>query len=270
MKAEDVDAALVEKAARAAYYADPFYRSVFGKKDRGANDVTCCECGGRGSFLVDDGARSDREDCERCDGTGEIEEVARVKRRLRECAENWPEAETGEYNPACCRFPKSCSASVYSEERVTDGELEPQIATQEPAGATQGGSGDAGTWGGLDGAPDAVLESTPDLSVFTESTLLHDIARLEQERDGARIKGAQWKARYEEMRDELRFTADRANSSEASYRQLMLERERVQGLAQWFRDQGQVGYARKVEEAAAGTVPEPTTENPFRMPEDRA
>lgn len=31
MKAEDVDAGLVEKAARAAYYADPFYRSVFGK-----------------------------------------------------------------------------------------------------------------------------------------------------------------------------------------------------------------------------------------------
>lgn len=31
MKAEDVAAEWVEKAARAAYYADPFYRSVFGK-----------------------------------------------------------------------------------------------------------------------------------------------------------------------------------------------------------------------------------------------
>lgn len=36
-------------------------------------------------------------------------------RRLRTCVENWPEAESGEYNPACCRFPKSCSPHGYIE-----------------------------------------------------------------------------------------------------------------------------------------------------------
>ena len=40
---------------------------------------------------------------------------ARRRPRLRACVEAWPEAEEGEYNPACCRFPKSCSADVYPE-----------------------------------------------------------------------------------------------------------------------------------------------------------
>lgn len=35
-------------------------------------------------------------------------------RRLLSCIERWPDCETGEYHPSCCRFPKSCSASVYS------------------------------------------------------------------------------------------------------------------------------------------------------------
>lgn len=38
--------------------------------------------------------------------------MAEQERRLRACVERWPEAETGAYDPACCRFPKSCSASV--------------------------------------------------------------------------------------------------------------------------------------------------------------
>jgi hypothetical protein len=46
-------------------------------------------------------------------------------RRLRECVEAWPEAETGEYNPHCCRWPKSCSATVYRDEQVTEDDLEP-------------------------------------------------------------------------------------------------------------------------------------------------
>jgi len=29
--------------------------------------------------------------------------------RERSCVENWPGCTSGEYNPACCRFPKSCS-----------------------------------------------------------------------------------------------------------------------------------------------------------------
>lgn len=46
------------------------------------------------------------------------------KPRLRACVEAWSECSTGEYNPACCRFPKSCSATVYDPERVTDADLE--------------------------------------------------------------------------------------------------------------------------------------------------
>lgn len=26
-----------------------------------------------------------------------------------DCTDRWPEAHTGGYDPACCRFPKSCS-----------------------------------------------------------------------------------------------------------------------------------------------------------------
>lgn len=47
------------------------------------------------------------------------------RRRLRACVENWPDCATGEYNPSCCRFPKSCSCTVYDDDRVTDADLEP-------------------------------------------------------------------------------------------------------------------------------------------------
>lgn len=46
-------------------------------------------------------------------------------RRLRPCVEVWPEAETGAYDPHCCRFPKSCSATIYDEGRVSEEDLEP-------------------------------------------------------------------------------------------------------------------------------------------------
>lgn len=51
-----------------------------------------------------------------------------AERRLRDCVERWPEAETGEYNPSCCRFPKSCSASIYSEEHTTEADRTPALA----------------------------------------------------------------------------------------------------------------------------------------------
>lgn len=60
-------------------------------------------------------------------------------RRLRACVERWPGAEIdGDYDPRCCRFPKSCSASVYDEDRVTDEDLEPvepapELVAQAPA-----------------------------------------------------------------------------------------------------------------------------------------
>lgn len=56
--------------------------------------------------------------------------LALPTRRLRTCVENWPEAETGGYDPRCCRFPKSCSATVYDEGAVTDGDLEPVEISQ--------------------------------------------------------------------------------------------------------------------------------------------
>lgn len=53
-----------------------------------------------------------------------LPDVAEPRRRIRACVENWPEAETGGYDPRCCRFPKSCSADVYDPERVSDDDLE--------------------------------------------------------------------------------------------------------------------------------------------------
>lgn len=37
-------------------------------------------------------------------------------RRWKACVETWPDAEDGDYNPACCRFPKSCSPYPYREQ----------------------------------------------------------------------------------------------------------------------------------------------------------
>lgn len=59
-------------------------------------------------------------------GIAAREEQAREpRRRLRACVESWPMAETGDYDPRCCRFPKSCSATVYDRHRVTEADLEP-------------------------------------------------------------------------------------------------------------------------------------------------
>jgi len=52
------------------------------------------------------------------------------ERRPRGCVENWPEAETGAYDPRCCRFPKSCSATVYDEAHVAETDLEPSPAAE--------------------------------------------------------------------------------------------------------------------------------------------
>lgn len=39
--------------------------------------------------------------------------------RFKYCVEVWPECVDGEYNPACCRFPKSCSCDAGSAEPLT-------------------------------------------------------------------------------------------------------------------------------------------------------
>ena len=51
------------------------------------------------------------------------------ERRLKSCVDQWPECNSGEYNPACCRFPKSCSPHGYIEAvlagNLTEDDLEP-------------------------------------------------------------------------------------------------------------------------------------------------
>lgn len=41
--------------------------------------------------------------------------------RLPECVERWPGAVDGEYDPRCCRFPKSCSAGSWSANVPVEG-----------------------------------------------------------------------------------------------------------------------------------------------------
>jgi hypothetical protein len=53
-----------------------------------------------------------------------LREPIRAVPRIRACVEAWPDCESGEYNPACCRFPKSCSCTAYDPEQVTDEYLE--------------------------------------------------------------------------------------------------------------------------------------------------
>lgn len=48
-----------------------------------------------------------------------------VMPRLRACVEVWPECAEGEFDPRCCRFPKSCSCDVYDGKHVTVKDLEP-------------------------------------------------------------------------------------------------------------------------------------------------
>lgn len=189
---------------------------------------------------------------------------------------------------------------------TTDDPEQAQIATQEPAGEPGVNSAERGASGGLgERLRDLVAEPDPEESQYESVDvaalvgLADEAHRLEvharvveqslrtsrAEGDGARIKAEQWKARYEETRGELRvvngmFARTEEQIHEAGGfddRIVDLEfegaggvKQRVQDLAQWFRGQGLVGYARKVEEAVDGTAPEPVSENPFRMPEDRA
>lgn len=44
--------------------------------------------------------------------------------RLRECVERWPDCEEGAFNPSCCRFPKSCSCTIYDPAAVKPEDLE--------------------------------------------------------------------------------------------------------------------------------------------------
>lgn len=54
----------------------------------------------------------------------EVREPPPRTRRLKACVDEWPDCEEGEYHPLCCRFPKSCSCTVYDPERVSPEDLE--------------------------------------------------------------------------------------------------------------------------------------------------
>jgi hypothetical protein len=56
--------------------------------------------------------------------------------RLRGCVERWPDCEEGSYNPSCCRFPKSCSCTIYDPARVTANDLEPVSPSPSQGGGT--------------------------------------------------------------------------------------------------------------------------------------
>lgn len=46
-------------------------------------------------------------------------------RRLLACVQTWAQCAEGTFNPSCCRYPKSCSCTVYSDD-IADELLEPQ------------------------------------------------------------------------------------------------------------------------------------------------
>lgn len=59
----------------------------------------------------------------------ELTEQDLKNRRLKTCVQTFPNADTGEHNPRCCRFPKNCSpyASIeaYQAGNVSEADLEP-------------------------------------------------------------------------------------------------------------------------------------------------
>ncbi len=58
-----------------------------------------------------------------------------------ECVKAWPECRDGDYNPACCRFPKSCSCgglNVGGYWRASDREPSPLPAEMVRAAAKEG------------------------------------------------------------------------------------------------------------------------------------
>jgi hypothetical protein len=44
------------------------------------------------------------------------EEPVVIRPRLAACVVSWPDCAEGEYNPACCRFPKACSCTIYPDD----------------------------------------------------------------------------------------------------------------------------------------------------------
>lgn len=98
----------------------------------------CAKCGQRSGMLghsmrpCPTRSPEDAASAARSEATPEDQVLPWQTPRLRSCVERWPDCEEGAYNPSCCRFPKSCSCTVYDESQVTADDLEsPSVSTQE-------------------------------------------------------------------------------------------------------------------------------------------
>lgn len=85
-----------------------------------------------------------RMNTEGCVGAGTM--PSRPIRRLRRCVEGWPDCTPDGYDPRCCRFPKSCSCTVYDEALISESELESRTDKGEAlesaaTGVVRGGPG---------------------------------------------------------------------------------------------------------------------------------
>lgn len=118
---------------------------------------------------------------------------------------------------------------------------EAQIAAPVPAVRPQSGSGDSRTSGGLGErlrALAAGIETEGPVTAGILRGFADEADRLESDLNGLEQAKDQWRAS--------------ASTAEAELREASRVIVRVQALAQWFRDQGLAGYARKVEEAVEG------------------
>lgn len=112
---------------------------------------------------------------------------------------------------------------------------EAQIATQEPAGGPVAPPEGVGTSGTLSGRLRAEAEAGRVGQHARLSAIADEAERTERARDLYRADANGMLQQKDQWRDA-------ANTAEAQV-------ERVRALAQWFRDQGQTGYARKVQHA---------------------
>lgn len=107
--------------------------------------------------------------------------MSEPKRRLRACVEAWPECEPMAYNPACCRFPKSCSCTGYRPGEVTDDDLEPTPVRPDvpaPSDAASVAEQIAALGGATNTEWGVLYEASADLVIF-EPVEFEDEARAQ-------------------------------------------------------------------------------------------
>ena len=96
--------------------ADPVAEVLAEHQEQANNDGTIqCQCG---RFETTYPSRMAAHQAEMLRAAGLVASEERepsrrmVDNRLPECVERWPGCASGEHDPRCCRFPKSCSAGV--------------------------------------------------------------------------------------------------------------------------------------------------------------